>query len=76
LAARRSATALRGCDAGTARQSRYHHGQVLDELITNAVKYGALSDPRGRIAVSWCMLPPPASADRVAIERREADEPP
>jgi two-component system CheB/CheR fusion protein len=35
---------------------------VLHELTTNAVKYGALSDLRGKLSVTWRLLP--ASADR------------
>lgn len=37
-------------------------GLVFHELATNAVKYGALSSPRGRIAVAW-------QADRASGER-------
>ncbi len=28
-------------------------GMILHELVTNAVKYGALAAPRGRIAIRW-----------------------
>ena len=30
-------------------------GMMIHELATNAVKYGSLSVPDGRIAVTWCM---------------------
>lgn len=39
---------------------------ILHELVTNAVKYGALSSPEGQIAVSWSV-----AGDRLALEWRE-----
>ena len=46
-------------------------GMVLHELTTNAAKYGTLSAPHGKIAVSW-------SAEKGALELvlHEQDGPP
>jgi two-component sensor histidine kinase len=46
---------------------------ALHELATNAVKYGALSDADGRVAITWA----PAGEDggRFRLEWREIDGP-
>jgi two-component system CheB/CheR fusion protein len=49
-------------------------GMVFYELATNAAKYGAFSDSKGRIEVSWQILRANA-ADRLSIEWREVDGP-
>ena len=46
-------------------------GLALHELATNAVKYGALSDSRGKIHLAWHHSPP-----RLLIDWRERDGPP
>ncbi len=49
-------------------------GLVLHELATNAVKYGALSDAAGKVAVSWMIMA--EGADRhVRLEWRESGGP-
>jgi PAS domain S-box-containing protein len=49
---------------------------ALHELATNAVKYGALSVPDGRVTVSWWRSPKPAPPDRACIVWRESGGPP
>jgi len=45
-------------------------GLALNELATNALKYGALSVPTGRLDVSWRI-----QRDHVVLEWRESDGP-
>jgi PAS domain S-box-containing protein len=49
-------------------------GMVLHELATNAAKYGALSSPAGRLAVSW-QVRPEAGADILTISWSESRGP-
>ncbi len=50
---------------------------ALHELITNALKYGALSVPEGKVAISWTLTPCPTSGTvRVNLDWREMDGPP
>jgi two-component sensor histidine kinase len=46
-------------------------GLLLYEMATNAVKYGALSNSRGRVAIG----PEPAGEDRAAFHWRETGGP-
>jgi two-component sensor histidine kinase len=48
---------------------------VLHELTTNAAKYGAFSNPTGRVSVRWRWLQN-GSPDRLIIEWQEIDGPP
>jgi len=49
---------------------------VLHELVTNAAKYGALSNHAGRVSVRWFWLPNGIPHQRLAIEWQETDGPP
>jgi PAS domain S-box-containing protein len=49
---------------------------VLHELVTNAAKYGALSNHTGRVSVRWFWLPNGIPHQRLTIEWQETDGPP
>ncbi|WP_207539714.1 response regulator [Sabulicella rubraurantiaca] len=52
-------------------QTALHAALILHELFTNAVKYGALSVPTGRIALRW-----EAAEDQVVLRWTEGGGPP
>jgi PAS domain S-box-containing protein len=48
---------------------------VLQELVTNAVKYGSLSTPQGKVSVNWDRRQGTDRVERVVIEWRETGGP-
>jgi two-component system CheB/CheR fusion protein len=50
-------------------------GMVLHELVTNAVKYGSLSVPQGRLAVEWAIEHGP-NGRRFVLRWTESGGPP
>lgn len=44
----------------------------LHELATNALKYGALSRPEGRLDISWSLVLGPGGTRRLRVEWRES----
>jgi PAS domain S-box-containing protein len=50
-------------------------GMAFHELLTNAVKYGALSSPKGRVAITWRTEAAESSARTLVIGWREEDGP-
>jgi len=49
---------------------------VLHELVTNATKYGALSNPNGRVSISWDCKSSGDAAVSLVLVWRESDGPP
>jgi two-component sensor histidine kinase len=49
-------------------------GMAMHELITNAIKYGALSVPDGRVNVSWTVVPKP-TGDMLLLDWSERGGP-
>jgi two-component sensor histidine kinase/PAS domain-containing protein len=49
---------------------------VLQELVTNALKYGSLSTPRGQVSVRWERWQRADSSEHLAIAWRETGGPP
>jgi two-component system CheB/CheR fusion protein len=71
-----SSVSLDGPDIVLAPNAASTLGMVFYELVTNALKYGALSEPRGRIEASWRVVNSAAtSPERLSIEWREMDGP-
>ncbi|SFW70536.1 sensor histidine kinase [Luteibacter sp. UNCMF366Tsu5.1] len=56
------------------RETALAVAMALHELLTNAAKYGALSTPSGRIAITWQV--PSEATDKVWIEWKERGGPP
>ncbi|HKH21026.1 MAG TPA: sensor histidine kinase, partial [Gammaproteobacteria bacterium] len=50
--------------------------RVLHELVTNAAKYGALSNPSGRVTVNWDRRPNGQAAENLVLVWREVGGPP
>jgi two-component sensor histidine kinase/PAS domain-containing protein len=49
---------------------------VLQELVTNALKYGSLSSPRGQVSVRWGRRQCADGSERLVITWRETGGPP
>jgi len=69
-------TAINGPDITLSAEAAQAVGMVLHELVTNAVKHGALSNPRGRVSVSWDHRPAQNESGLLAIAWRETGGPP
>jgi two-component sensor histidine kinase len=66
---------LRGEDMILSSRVAVSLGLVFHELVTNAVKYGALSVPEGRVEVTWTLKH--KDADKITeIDWNEVDGPP
>ena len=50
-------------------------GLVLHELASNAVKYGSLSVPRGRVDLTWDIVPEGEAGRRLVIDWQEREGP-
>jgi len=48
---------------------------VMNELAANAARYGALSEPQGRVSIQWGFLPAWQGVRRLEIVWRELDGP-
>uniref|UniRef100_B0T6I8 histidine kinase n=1 Tax=Caulobacter sp. (strain K31) TaxID=366602 RepID=B0T6I8_CAUSK len=65
---------LEGGEACLAPKAALTLAMVFHELATNAMKYGALSDARGHVLVTWRIAPTPGG-DRLTIRWQEGGGP-
>jgi two-component sensor histidine kinase len=68
--ARLGRVALDGPEVGLTPNATVALGMAIHELVTNAVKYGALSVPGGRVAVAWSVRAPGRAGDGAGPRRR------
>jgi two-component sensor histidine kinase len=71
-----SNTQIDGPDVVLAAEAIQPLTMVLHELVTNAAKYGALSNGRGRVSVCWRNQSNGSAASDLVLEWREAGGPP
>jgi PAS domain S-box-containing protein len=69
-------TALDGPDVELPAPASLALSVVIHELATNAVKYGALSVPEGRVEIAWRRSPPGEGPGRLDLEWAERGGPP
>jgi len=65
---------MRGPEVTLAADASQAIGLALHELATNAVKYGALSSPRGQLSISWA-VDQASSAGGLKLDWRERGGP-
>jgi PAS domain S-box-containing protein len=70
-----SNTEIGGPDVMLSAEAGQTMGMVLHELVTNAAKYGALSDPAGRVAIRWRLPLNGSARDRLIFVWRETGGP-
>jgi two-component sensor histidine kinase len=68
-------TTIVGADVTLSSSATQALAMVLHELVTNAVKYGALSIPGGRVSVSWDRMLNEGAATNLIFVWRELDGP-
>jgi PAS domain S-box-containing protein len=69
-------TVISGPDVTLTPTTTQAVAMALHELVTNAVKYGALSSPNGHVSVNWDRHQHEGATPRVEIEWRETGGPP
>ena len=68
-------TAIEGPDVKLSAAATEAIAMVLQELVTNAAKYGSLSTPGGRVSVSWDRRPSGDATASLMIAWREVGGP-
>jgi len=69
-------TTIAGPDITLPAETTQSLAMVLQELVTNALKYGSLSNPDGRLSVNWTKRPSGDKSACLVIEWRETGGPP
>ncbi|MGI9521460.1 MAG: PAS domain-containing protein [Hyphomicrobiaceae bacterium] len=68
-------TTVEGAHIVLSAEASQGMAMVLHELVTNAAKYGALSNPTGRVSVRWSKEQDASGSDRLVIQWEEVGGP-